>query len=233
MLSGLTSKDGHILLSSVKSKKRKSSPKIPVSRKAFAQQAGVLKANSVPDDFWNKIFYEPSLSINAIQASSEKLANNIICDRAYARVGIRLTAEQKASRVQQELLSKLKSLAPSTVEVSLKGGEPCDAWSTDPHRGPHRWAFAAAERSLKKAYRKDVVYIGCGATIPFIAPFEKALKAPVLTLGVEDPYTLAHSENESLLLSDFYKTIEAERELFFDLAEQFKSRGAQALKRSR
>lgn len=216
MLSKLTDENGNLKLKSIPKRKRLNPKGIPVSRKEFAEQAGVLKESSVPKEFFQKVFNEPSFSINAIQASSEKLANNVICDRAYARIGIRLTAEENAKKVHRELESLLKSFAPKTVELKLTGSEPCDAWSIDPHAKKHRWAFQAAERALKEGYKKDAVYVGCGASIPFIAPFEKALKAPVITFGVEDPYTLAHSENESLLLSDFYKTIQSEI-LFFKM----------------
>ncbi len=214
MLAALTDKEGWPLLKSIKRGKRKVAANLPVSRAEFANQAGVLKTNSVPADFWSRIFYHPSLSINAIQASSEKLANNIICDRAYARVGIRLTAEENAKRVQAELVAKLKSLAPKTLEVRIHPHSPTDAWSIDPKSKKNRWAFEAAEKALEAGYGRKSVYIGCGATIPFIGPFEKALGAPVITLGVEDPFTLAHSENESLPLGDFYKTIESEIRLF-------------------
>lgn len=219
MLAGLTDANGNLKLKSIPKKKRQNVKGVPLSRKSFAEQAGVLKSASVPANFLQRVFFEPSFSINAIQASSEKLANNIICDRAYARIGVRLTAMEKASAVQKEIMATLRKLAPATVEVSLRAGEPCDAWSTDPRSAKNRAAFSAAERALQKAYGRKAVYVGCGASIPFIAPFEKALKAPVVTLGVEDPYTLAHSENESLLLDDFFKTIEAEIRFFHELVQ--------------
>lgn len=222
MLAALTDEKGRLKLKSIKtSRVRRRPQKLPVTRKEFAQQAGVLKLESVPKDFLERLFYEPSYSINALQASSEKLANNIICDRAYARIGIRLTAAQNARKVQADLMSFLKRMSPKTVEVNIKAGEPCDAWETDPMAEKNRWAFSAAEEALTEAYEEDALYAGCGASIPFIAPFEKALNAPVLSLGVEDPYTLAHSENESLYLADFYKTIDAEIRMFSKLRESF------------
>jgi acetylornithine deacetylase/succinyl-diaminopimelate desuccinylase-like protein len=219
MIAAMTNDKGEIQLKSVQKGKRRSTEGIPVSHAEFCEQAGVLKSQSVPEDFWHRIWYEPSFSVNAIQASSEKLANNIICDRAFARMGIRVTRDQSAKDVAKEWVEKLRSLAPSTVEVNIKLHEPSDAWETDPQSSKNRWAFAAAEKALERAFQHKAIYMGCGASIPFIGPFEEALKAPVITLGVEDPLTLAHSENESLLLEDFYKAIEAEVFLFEEIAK--------------
>lgn len=219
MLSKLTDDQDRLVLKSLGKPLERNTQNIPVTLEQFMEQSGALKKEGVCPNFWQKIFYEPSFSINAIQASSEKLANNIICDRAYARIGIRLSKQEKAVEVQNELIDMLQNFAPKSVELKLRAQEPADAWEMNPHSAKNRWAFAAAEKALAKAYGRPSVYIGCGASIPFIAPFEEALNAPVVTLGVEDPYTLAHSENESLLLSDFFKTIEAEIELFAELSK--------------
>lgn len=222
MIAAMTNDQGEIQLKSVKKGRRREVKNIPVDHAEFCEQAGVFKKNSVPEDFWHRIWYEPSFSVNAFQASSEKLANNIICDRAFARLGIRITQDQNAHEVSEEFVAKLRSLAPNSVEVNIKVQEPGDAWETNPQDPKHRWAFSAAEKALERAFGRPSVYIGCGASIPFIGPFEKALSAPVITLGVEDPLTLAHSENESLLLDDFYKAIEAEVFLFEEVARSFR-----------
>ncbi|MDB5038051.1 MAG: peptidase [Bacteriovoracaceae bacterium] len=222
MISKLTDDNGKILLKSIGRIPKAKKFRVPITKKEFASMAGVLKLNSVPDDFVSKTWYEPSLSVNAIQASSEKLANNIICDRAYARIGIRLTARENANRVHKELVRKLKAMTPSSVEIKITESEAADAWSTDPYSKRNRWAFEAAEAALEKGFGQKVVYMGCGASIPFIGPFENALSAPVITFGVEDPLTLAHSENESLFISDFYKVIDSEIEFFNAIGTQKK-----------
>jgi acetylornithine deacetylase/succinyl-diaminopimelate desuccinylase-like protein len=219
ILSRFTNDKGEITLKSVSaSTKRREAKGIPITREEFARQAGVLQPSAVPENFWQKIFFEPSFSINALQASSEKLANNIICDRAFARFGIRLTSAEKSSDVEAEVLQKLKDWTPPGVELVIKSSTASDGWECDPEAPQNKKAFEAAVRGLDEAYGKKTCIIGCGASIPFIGPFEKALKAPVLTLGVEDPYTLAHSENESLNLDDFYKTIEGEIRLLHYLS---------------
>ena len=151
---------------------------------------------------------------------------NIICDRAFARLGIRITARERAEEVKRELSECLRAGAPKTVEINLREFDPAEAWSTDPHSPQNRWAFSAIEKALEKGFGRKAVYIGCGATIPFIKPFEEGLKACVLSIGVEDPYSLAHGENESLLLSDFYKAINSEIALFESLSQGWPARGS-------
>ncbi len=223
VLAQLSDEAGRPILKSVKRDKEPHRD-CPLSREEFAQQAGVLKTESVPTNFVHRVWDEASFSINAIQASSEKLANNIVCDRAFCRIGLRITATETAQAVLQDIVATIRLLVPSTVELKITPRDSADAWSMDPQEPRHRWVFETVESAFHKGFGQKVAYIGCGATIPFIGPFERAFHAPVVTVGIEDPQAYAHSENESLLLCDFYRAIDSQIEFFKQIPAAFKKR---------
>ncbi len=230
-LSGLTDENGQIAVPGMWDDVKPVTPgeskilgEIPADEKEFRKQVGlvpngkILRNPKYPTvEPSVQVWRLPSLTVNAIQASSRKQAGNIINDTAWAKVTIRVVANMSPEKVFQQLTDFIRSRIPWGLEVTFKGeGHGAPAWSTDPV-GP---VFEAADRALEKGYGKKPLKVGCGGSIPFVRPFAEALGgAPALLIGVEDPYTNAHGENESLLVSDLEKACLGQIHLFEEIGK--------------
>jgi len=224
MLASLTKPDGSVAIPGILEKvkpltdaERKSIQSLPGDDDYFRKQAGMLPGVQLLGGRhpWETNWRQPSIAVNAIQASTRKDARNIIVDVAWARVGIRIVPDLDPVDVQKKLVEALKKSTPWGLDVTIKAEQAVSWWYTD---SSHK-AFQAGFRALKKGYGKDAVAIGCGGSIPFVEPFANELGGvPALLIGVEDPYTNAHSENESLHLGDWEKAVKSAIYLYEELA---------------
>ena len=223
ILARLVKDDGSIDIEGIYDKVRpltaeekKSIAALPTSDDLFRKQAGMLPGVKLLGGRppWEMNWRQPSLAVNAIQASSRKDARNIIVESAWARVGVRTVPDMDVKEVGRKLTEKLKKDPPWGVLVEVTHESDGGWWYTDA-AAP---AFRAARKALSEGYGSEVVSIGCGGSIPFVDPFTKELGgAPALLIGVEDPYSNAHSENESLHLGDFAKAAKSAIRFYAEL----------------
>jgi acetylornithine deacetylase/succinyl-diaminopimelate desuccinylase-like protein len=225
MIASVTDKDGRIAIPGIYSKVRKlgraeerSLKALKYTEKAFRKQTGVLPKTKLlgGKDLLRSNWYLPSFSVNAIQASSRKDCANIVNEAAWCHMGLRIVENMDPRATLAALKAHLLKNAPWGVTVEFAHETASPAWSCSPDSE----AFQRAARALAKGYgAKETVFLGCGGSIPFVGPFSSTLGgAPALLVGVEDPYTNPHSENESLHLGDFEKGIRSAILLFEELA---------------
>ncbi len=192
--------------------------KLALTDELFREQSGLEKGVELfgkDHELLTKMWREPSLSINSIQSGGKKIAGNVIMDSAWARIGLRLVPNMQHGKAMQILTDFIKAQCPWGLKVEIIPEQGANPWMTKPD---HK-VFSVAKKSLTTGYGREAVFIGCGGTIPFVESFTRVLgELPALLVGIEDPYTNAHSENESLGLADFHSSVRSQIHFFADLA---------------
>ncbi len=198
MLASLVNADGSVAIPGLQAKvkplsktEQASLDALPGGPEAFRAQAGLLPGVELlgKRPAWETVWRQPSVSVNAIQASTRKDARNIINEGAWARVGIRTVPDMDADETLEALTKALRASVPWGLQCEIRPESTGNWWYTDVDHP----AFQAAFRALEAGYGKKPIAMGCGGSIPFVAPFAKALGGvPALLIGVEDPYTNAH-----------------------------------------
>jgi acetylornithine deacetylase/succinyl-diaminopimelate desuccinylase-like protein len=226
MLASLVDDQGRPAIDGMSDKVRARSPQeqadlngLPFMESTYRKQSKLIEGVHIiggKGPVYEKMWHQPSIAVNAIEASSRKQAANIINDAAWARVGVRTVPDMDPEETLRLLTEHLLKQAPWGVQVSIEPETPSRWWSTDTG-GP---AFSAARKALEMGYGKTPAVVGAGGSIPFVQTITDALGgAPALLFGVGDPYSAAHSENENLLISDWEKGCRSLILLFSELAE--------------
>jgi acetylornithine deacetylase/succinyl-diaminopimelate desuccinylase-like protein len=131
---------------------------------------------------------------------------------------VRLAPGDTAVRARAALAEHLREHAPWGVHVTVTDSDVGDPYAIDPN-GP---AFDAARTAYRDAYGRDVVEIGAGGTIPFVAQFAEAFPdAAILVVSAgADPDCRAHGTDESLHLGEFERACVGNTLLLAELARR-------------
>ena len=226
LIADLRSKDGALNVPGLYKKVARPSARqlariraLPLSEAKFKKESGMLpgvqlwgeKKFSLLEQMWTR----PALTVIALEARPFLGSSNQIIEAARARLSLRTVPGMDAREAGRLIVKKLTSKPPFGAKITAKVTGTTPWWTTDPE-GP---AFEAARRALKTGFGKDTAMVGSGGTIGFVQPFADLLKgAPCILMGVIDPYTQAHSENESLHLGDWVKAMRSTIHLYDELA---------------
>ena len=192
---------------------------LPIDEAGFRADVGMVPSaafiggggSEIYDRLWNR----PALSLIGLEGVPLGRAANQLIAEAAARVSVRIAPGQDPEAMRARVVAFLAADPPWGVEVRVEAREAVGGWRVEPS-GP---AFEAARRALRAGYGREPVYVGCGGSIPFVAPFAEVLGGvPALLLGLEDPICNAHGENESLDLADFARAMRSAVLLFGELA---------------
>src|SRR5256885_15694472 len=202
ILARLVNDDGSIAIPGIYEKvkplsdaEKKSITSLPSDDKLFRKQAGMLEGVQLLGGRhpWEMNWRQPSLAVNAFQASSRKDARNIIVESAWARVGIRTVPDMDVKEVREKLIAALQRDPPWGVKVEVTPEADGGWWYT---KGDAP-AFRAARKALRDGYGREPVTIGCGGAVPLPGPLSPRPGGARPRVGAgEPPPQRAHGDPE-------------------------------------
>jgi acetylornithine deacetylase/succinyl-diaminopimelate desuccinylase-like protein len=158
------------------------------------------------------MWMKPSVSILGIDAPKITESTNQLVPSARARVSMRIPPGQDADAALKALAEHLRTHVPWGAEASITPRGSGKPYKLEAEGA----AYDAMRRAMKEAFDRDPVFMGAGGTIPFVSDFAKAFpQATLLLTGAGDPFSNAHSEDESVDLKDLERSTLAEA-LFFE-----------------
>jgi acetylornithine deacetylase/succinyl-diaminopimelate desuccinylase-like protein len=194
-------------------------------RASAAMRPGTRYVGERAFSVWERLWTRPALTVIALEAHPLAGSSNQVIDAARARLSLRTVPRMDERVAGRLLVRRLTARPPAGARVTARVAGTARWWTCDPE-GP---AFEAARRALGAGYGREAAMIGAGGSIGFVKPFSKALGGvPCLLMGVEDPYSAIHSENESLHLGDFRKALRSAVHLYDELARALRPRGPHA-----
>jgi cysteinylglycine-S-conjugate dipeptidase len=185
----------------------------------FRAEAGMLDgveligSGSIAERVWAK----PSASVLAIDATRVADASNTLIPVARAKVSVRLAPGDDAHRALEALTRHLREHTPWGLQVRVFDGEAGQPYAID--TGGPRYELARA--AYGEAYGREMVDIGIGGSIPFVAEFARTFPdaAILVTSAGADMDCRAHSTDESVDLADLEHASLAEALLLERLAK--------------
>ena len=169
-------------------------------------------SGSLPSRLWTR----PALSILAIDAPKVSEAINQLVPVARAKVSMRIPPGQDSKAALSALKNHLEANVPwgATLEFFHEEvGEPTTL-DTD------NFAVAAWRQAFGEIFPNEMVAMGAGGSIPFIATFKELYpNAPILVTGVSDPTSAYHAPNENMGIEPLERATVSEAIAFRLLAE--------------
>jgi acetylornithine deacetylase/succinyl-diaminopimelate desuccinylase-like protein len=163
-----------------------------------------------------RMWAKPAITVIGIDTTPIAKASNTLIPRASAKVSMRVAPGGDAAAHLHALRRHLEQHAPWGAHVKIIPGDIGQPYAIDAS-GP---VYEAARAAFRQAWGTEVVDMGMGGSIPFIAEFAAAFPdATILVTGVEDPGTQAHSVNESLHLGVLERAATTEALLLAKLGE--------------
>ncbi|MGP6171728.1 dipeptidase [Microbacterium sp. A196] len=152
------------------------------------------------DSILSRIWNKPSVTVVGIDATSVEAASNTLLPEVSVVISARVAPGQSCEEAYAAMEKHLREHVPFGAQLTFSDVDLGDGFLVD----TSGWAVSMARQAMADGYGTEPVDLGVGGSIPFIADLVREFpEAQILVTGVEDPYSRAHSPNESLHLETF------------------------------
>src|SRR5690606_12294717 len=109
--------------------------RLGLTDEVFREQAGIasgVRLFAEGPGLLAKMWREPSITVNSIQAGGKKIAGNVIMDSAWARVGLRLVPDMDHAKAMRLLTGFIEANCPWGLKVEVVPEQGANPWMTKP-----------------------------------------------------------------------------------------------------
>lgn len=154
-----------------------------------------------------RLWRRPTVEVNGLWGGYNKLDGfkTVLPNKAYAKISMRLVANQDPAKIAKAFEEKLQSLCPATATLDIRCEATARAWMVDSDND----LFTDIAGLLGEEFGKKAVFIGTGGSILVLIDFQDALNPQTVLIGFGLDSDQIHAPNEHFHIENFYKGIKA------------------------
>jgi acetylornithine deacetylase/succinyl-diaminopimelate desuccinylase-like protein len=214
VIAGLKGRDGRVNVPGFYDAVRKPSAdelaswqRLPVTEQTLLEEVGApALEGELEYPVLERIWARPTLDVHGVKGGfTDEGSKTVIPSRATAKVSMRLVPDQDPGTVFASFAAFCESLAtPGTrVKVRRVGAPAPPVLCGIDHPGA-----TAAAAAFEAVWGVPASYLRAGGSIPVSVDFQRALGAPLVITGFNQPDDHAHSPNECMSLEYFHRGTE-------------------------
>jgi acetylornithine deacetylase/succinyl-diaminopimelate desuccinylase-like protein len=186
---------------------------LPPGSEELARVGAVPLDEAAAEEFYERVFVEPSLDVTGILGGKPGLRNTTLVSRATAGITIRVAPGQDPEVVADAAEAILRDALPAgaTLDVLARDLTPPAVLPRDTD------VLTLAQDAFEGVFGRRPLIVRVGGTLPITAALASR-RIPTVLAGLALPDSHTHSPNERMLLETFPLGIAAARETYRALA---------------
>jgi acetylornithine deacetylase/succinyl-diaminopimelate desuccinylase-like protein len=182
---------------------------LPPGAEELARVGAVPLDERADEDFYERVFVEPSLDLTGILGGKPGLRNTTLVSRASAGITIRVAPGQDPDVLADAAEGLLRDALPAgaSLEISSRELTPPAVLPRDTE------VLALARDAFERVFGRRPLIVRVGGTLPITAALA-AREIPTVLAGLALPDSHTHSPNERMLLETFPLGVAAARETY-------------------